>query len=96
MLRFAWGVVCRYAFAENHYAVLGVAPQAGAETLARAYRAQQTELKQAFGRLPWVLGLCQGAADAAYAVLADPDRRLAYDQELRRRSESLVPPPGAI
>ena len=66
----------------DYYDVLGVAPDAGAEEIKRAYR----QLARRYH--PDISGDDRGTAflelSRAYEVLADPDRRRSYDAALRQ------------
>ncbi|MFP4329086.1 MAG: DnaJ domain-containing protein [Alkalispirochaetaceae bacterium] len=69
--------------AKDHYDTLGVPRNADGETIRKAYRkkAKQHHPDAGTGADPAAFQ----AAQAAYEELKDPDRRRAYDLELRRR-----------
>ncbi len=70
----------------DYYDVLGVAPDAGAAEIKRAYR----QLARRYH--PDISGDDRGTAflevSRAYSVLSDPDRRRSYDARLARDSAS--------
>lgn len=71
----------------THYDLLGVAPEASADEIRRAYRrlARQVHPDAQPRAEPAAVIAAQrrmAALAAAYAVLADPDRRLAYDRSI--------------
>lgn len=82
------------AVGQSHYQLLGLSPQATAAELRQAFRnlskryhpdtttLPPTEAREAFARLR-----------QAYAVLADPDSRRAYDAVLLQPPSLVVPPP---
>ena len=84
------------AAGQSHYQLLGLSPQATAAELRQAFRNPSkryhpdtttlppSEAREAFTRLR-----------QAYAVLADPDSRRAYDAVLLQPPPLVVPPPRA-
>lgn len=70
----------------NHYRILFVQPEAPAEVIKAAWRALMSTLRAH----PDLGGDTEQAArlNAAYAVLSDPQQRLAYDRSLRRPGRS--------
>src|SRR5436190_2364513 len=62
----------------NHYEMLGLAPDAGSEEIARAF-AREIGRPRAFGAIAEV--------SIAYEVLRDPAKRLAYDASIGLRPE---------
>jgi len=73
----------------NLYRILHVQPEAPAEVIKAAYRALMSTLRAH----PDLGGDHEQAArlNAAYAVLADPEQRRAYDRSLRRPSRGTSP-----
>ena len=79
---------------KDYYQVLGVAPDATADAVKKAYR----QLARKYH--PDVSKEADAAArmsevNEAYAVLSDPERRAAYDAvgQGRRQGEAFTPPP---
>jgi curved DNA-binding protein CbpA len=72
---------------EDHYAVLGVPPGASAQEIKRAFRrlAVQFHPDQRPSRIADML---MRRLTEAYEVLRDPERRAAYDAELRAQKEA--------
>ena len=81
-------LVPEYAVMRDYYDVLGVAPDAGADEIKRAYR----QLARRYH--PDISGDDRAAAflevARAYEVLADPMRRRTYDSVLRRERPARV------
>lgn len=76
--------------AASHYELLGVAPGASAEEVRRAYRAQARRFHpdlQPAGNAPALAAAQRQMAvlAEAYAVLANPEARQAYDRSIGRR-----------
>src|SRR5665213_1945029 len=67
------------------YDILGVAPAASAETIKAAY-VRLIKRHHPDNAGPQGLRLSQ-EINAAYAVLGDPQRRAAYDADIRRAAE---------
>ncbi len=82
---------------ETYYAVLGLHPSAGAIEIRRAYR----ELSKRYHPDTTTLTVENARAkfqtlNEAYAVLSNPDRRLAYDLEINYSRLLLVQPPDRL
>jgi helix-turn-helix protein/DnaJ-like protein len=87
--------------AETHYRVLGLPPQASREQIERAFRFCNEMYGPAslatYSLLePSDVEATRTRIDEAYAVLMDPGRRRAYDENLGLRAPGVVPyPPPA-
>lgn len=69
----------------THYAMLGVAPDATADEIERAFTGRLTPfMAQPFG--------ATAIAAAAYAVLRDPEKRRAYDRSIGIAPARVLPP----
>src|SRR5258707_8996282 len=84
--------------AESHYRVLGLPPQASREQIERAYRFSNEMYGPAslatYSLLePRDVEATRTRIDEAYAVLMDPGRRRAYDENLGLRAPGAVPYP---
>jgi hypothetical protein len=86
--------------AETHYRVLGLPPQASREQIERAFRFCNEMYGPAslatYSLLePSDVEATRTRIDEAYAVLMDPGRRRAYDENLGLRAPGAVPYPPA-
>ena len=70
----------------NHYDVLEVSPKASSEVVRAAYKSLMQRHHPDKSPNPGASGERASLIARAYEVLSDPDKRLAYDQELLRRS----------
>ena len=79
---------------KDYYEVLGVARDADAEGIKKAYRRLARKHHPDVSRAPEAEARFKDVAEA-YATLKDPDKRAAYDSLGARRSgEDFRPPPG--
>ena len=95
-----WAVAPAEAPAETHYHVLGLPPQASREQIERAFRFCNEMYGPAslatYSLLePSDVEATRTRIDEAYAVLMDPGRRRAYDENLGLRAPGVVPYPPA-
>ncbi|MEL6350551.1 MAG: J domain-containing protein [Cyanobacteria bacterium J06627_28] len=81
--------------ATNYYTLLGVAPNASAQDIRRAYRdlsklyhPDTTELESAVATVKFQ------ALNEAYATLSSPERRLTYDYKIGYSRISVIQPLG--
>lgn len=75
-----------HAMSGTHYSELGVSPDADPVTLRAAYRAAMLHHHPDTNRSPDATDTA-ARINEAWACLRDPDRRLAYDEELRGPEE---------
>jgi curved DNA-binding protein CbpA len=82
------------------YALLGVAPDADAREVARAYRCRLREVhpdtRSRLSDSPDPARTDLRALQEAYAVLRDPARRVRYDAQLRAAQKSAKAPATGI
>ncbi len=70
---------------DNYYALLGVHPSASPIEIRRAYRDASKKYHPDTTTLPSVTAIAKfQAVNEAYAVISNPDRRIAYDSLLER------------
>jgi curved DNA-binding protein len=79
---------------KDYYAVLGVARDATADAIKKAYRRKARELHPDVSKVADAQAR-MSEVNEAYAVLSDPEKRAAYDAigQGRRPGESFTPPP---
>ena len=88
--------------AKNHYALLGVVPDAQPDEIASAYKMRRERLSpESFGARDLAtetekLGLVHSAYDRAFFVLSDPKKRQAYDTELGLSGSVKPMPPKRV
>lgn len=76
----------------DYYAVLGVARDATADQVKKAYRLLARKFHPDVNKTPDAARR-MSEVNEAYAVLSDPERRAAHDAELNRGVEGFGPPP---
>src|SRR5690606_33394285 len=85
------GLALKY---KDYYAALGVARDADADTIRKAYRKLARQHHPDVSGAPQAEDRFKEVAEA-YATLKDPEKRAAYDSLGARRSgEEFGPPPG--
>jgi curved DNA-binding protein CbpA len=79
---------------DNYYALLGVHPSASPIEIRRAYRESSKKYHPDTTTLPTATAKAKfQALNEAYAVVSNPDRRLAYDRQVGYSRVLLVQPP---
>jgi curved DNA-binding protein CbpA len=79
---------------DNYYALLGVHPSASPIEIRRAYREASKKYHPDTTTLPAGIATAKfQVLNEAYAVISNPDRRLAYDREIGYSRLLLVQPP---
>ena len=78
---------------DNYYALLGVHPSASPIEIRRAYRESSKKYHPDTTTLPTATAKAKfQALNEAYAVVSNPDRRLAYDRQVGYSQVLLVQP----
>jgi curved DNA-binding protein CbpA len=79
---------------DNYYDLMGVHPSASPIEIRRAYREASKKYHPDTTTLPTTTATTKfQALNEAYAVISNPDRRLAYDREIGYSRVLLVQPP---